>query len=273
MHRPKKRFGQHFLTDELIIQQIISAIAPMSGQHIIEIGPGQGIITLPLLQAVGTLEAIELDRDLISGVRVRCALHGQLKLHQADALQVDYSALQSDPQPLRIVGNLPYNISTPLLFHLLSHKAAIHDMHFMLQKEVVNRLAAQPGSKTYGRLSVMIQDACQVEHLFDISPKAFHPPPRVDSSFVRLIPKPNTNSPEHQRAFADIVSLAFAQRRKTLRNNLKNNLTTAHIAAVGIDPQARAETLSLTDFHQLASQYASVVKASASNNLPIVHPS
>ena len=271
MYRPKKRFGQHFLTDDLIIQQIISAIAPSPGQHLVEIGPGQGVITLPLLQAVGTLDAIEFDRDLISGVRARCVLQGQLNLLQADALQVNFSALQSDAQPLRIVGNLPYNISTPLLFHLLSHKAAIQDMHFMLQKEVVKRLAAQPGNKTYGRLSVMIQDACQVDDLFDIGPDAFQPPPRVDSSFVRLIPKPNAYSTEHQLAFADIVSQSFAQRRKTLRNNLKHSLTETQFLAADVDPQARAETLSVSDFHQLTNQY--LINQVALNNLPTAHSS
>ena len=258
MHRPRKRFGQHFLTDASIIQKIITAIAPTPEQRLVEIGPGRGIITLPLLQAAGKLEAIELDRDLISGVRVLCLLHGELNLHQADALQFDYSTLQSDARQLRLVGNLPYNISTPLLFHLLTYKAVIQDMHFMLQKEVVERMAAEPGSKTYGRLSVMIQDACQVESLFDIGPAAFNPPPRVDSSFVRLTPKPDSpHSSEHQLAFAKIVSQSFGQRRKTLRNNLKTHLTEAQIEADGINPQARAETLSLADFHRLATTYAS----------------
>jgi 16S rRNA (adenine1518-N6/adenine1519-N6)-dimethyltransferase len=257
MHRPKKRFGQHFLADAGIIQRIITTIAPEPSQHLIEIGPGRGVITLPLLQAVGKLEAIELDRDLIAGVRVLCLLHGDLNLHQADALQFDYGTLQNDTRQLRLVGNLPYNISTPLLFHLLTYKTIIQDMHFMLQKEVVERMAAKPGNKTYSRLSVMIQDACQVESLFDIRPTAFNPPPRVDSSFVRLIPKPNpAHTPEHQAAFAKIVSQSFSQRRKTLRNNLKNYLTEAQIEANGINPQTRAETINLVDFHRLAATYA-----------------
>jgi len=255
MHRLRKRFGQHFLTDPQVIQQILVAIEPAPNQHIVEIGPGQGVLTQPLLQAVGYLDAIELDRDLIPQVSACCAPYGQLNLHQADALRFDYRTLQTDTRRLRIVGNLPYNISTPLLFHLLTYPTIVQDMHFMLQKEVVARMAALPGQPAYGRLSVMLQAACRVEALFDISPAAFAPPPRVDSSFVRLVPQASSWSEAHQQAFAQIVARAFAQRRKTLRNNLKPWLTVAHIAAADVDPQARAETLSLAAFHRLTSHY------------------
>lgn len=247
MHRPKKRLGQHFLTDREIIREIISAIHPQPDQHLVEIGPGQGILTLPLLQAVGSLDAIELDADLIP--HLQRDGKGQLQLHHADALSFAYQRLT--PLPLRIVGNLPYNISTPLIFHLLSQRNAIQDMHFMLQHEVVARMAALPGNKVYGRLSVMVQDACRVEVLFDIAPGAFDPPPRVMSSFVRLIPEPVVYTVQHQQMFSRIVTQAFGQRRKTLRNSLKPWLTAQHIRRADVNPQARAEDLSPADYHRL----------------------
>ncbi|MEM6405920.1 MAG: 16S rRNA (adenine(1518)-N(6)/adenine(1519)-N(6))-dimethyltransferase RsmA [Pseudomonadota bacterium] len=253
MHRPKKRLGQHFLVDTQIIQQIIAAIRPQPDQHLVEIGPGQGVLTQPLLQIAGALDAIELDTDLIPHLEARYADQGQLRIHHADALHFAYHKLT--PHPIRLVGNLPYNISTPLIFHLLSQRDTVQDMHFMLQQEVVTRMAAQPGNKTYGRLSVMVQDACQVEVLFDIEPDAFNPPPKVMSSFVRLTPIPEKHSAAHQQAFSQIVAQAFNQRRKTLRNSLKTWLTTQHIQQAEIAPPARAENLDVADYHRLAEIY------------------
>ncbi len=253
MHRPKKRLGQHFLVDTQIIHQIVAAIRPLPEQRLIEIGPGQGALTLPLLQAVNTLDVIELDTDLIPHLQANCASQGQLRVHHADALQITYHQLA--PSPLRLVGNLPYNISTPLIFHLLSQHQVIQDMHFMLQHEVVARMAAQPGNKTYGRLSVMVQSVCQVEALFDIAPGAFNPPPQVMSSLVRLTPMPGSHSVAHQQAFSQLVTQAFSQRRKTLRNSLKGWLTTQAMQQAQIDPQARAENLSVADYDRLTLSY------------------
>ncbi len=253
MHRPDKRLGQHFLVDTRVVQQIVAAIRPQPDQHLVEIGPGQGALTLPLLQAAGALHAIELDANLIPYLQTQCANQGRLQVHHADALYFAYHQLAS--HPLRLAGNLPYNISTPLIFHLLSQRQVIQDMHFMLQQEVVARMAARPGSRTYGRLSVMVQDACQVEVLFDIHPAAFHPPPRVMSSFVRLIPEPAKYPAGHQQVFGQIVAQAFTQRRKTLRNSLKSRLTAEHIRQAGVTPQARAEDLSTTEYHRLTEQY------------------
>ena len=252
-HRARKRFGQNFLHDPGVIRRIVQAIDPQPGDHLVEIGPGQAALTLPLLQACGEMDAIEIDRDLAPLVAERCAPHGTLHLHQADALRFDFAALRRDARPLRVVGNLPYNISTPLLFHLLDFREHIRDMHFMLQKEVVERMAAPPGNRTYGRLSVMLQAWCRVQRLFDIGPGAFRPAPKVDSSIVRLEPLPDEvvgiADPER---FAKLVRAAFGQRRKTLRNNLKGLLDAERIAALGIDPGARPETLSVEDFKRLA---------------------
>ncbi len=253
MHRPDKRLGQHFLVDTQVVQQIVTAIRPQPDQYLVEIGPGRGALTLPLLQAAGALHAIELDANLIPDLQAQCTGQGQLQVHHADALHFAYHQLAACP--LRLAGNLPYNISTPLIFHLLSQRHVIQDMHFMLQQEVVARMAAQPGSRTYGRLSVMVQDACQVEVLFDIHPGAFHPPPRVMSSFVRLTPEPVQYPRGHQQVFSQIVTQAFSQRRKTLRNSLKSRLTAEHIRQAGVSSQARAEDLSTTEYHRLAEQY------------------
>jgi len=256
-HTPRKRFGQHFLHDPGVIDRIIASIQPRSTDAIVEIGPGQGAITLPLLQAAGRLQVIEVDRNLIAPLHERCRAAGELTLHHADALRVDFCHLPRDASPLRVVGNLPYNISTPLLFHLLSQVCCIRDMHFMLQKEVVDRLAAAPGGGQYGRLSVMVQYRCRVTRLFNIGPGAFHPPPRVESAFVRL--EPYRELPVEildDEVLERVVRQAFAQRRKTLRNALRGMLEEAEIRALGIDPGARAEVLGLREFAALANHAA-----------------
>jgi len=253
--RPKKSFGQHFLHEKRYIERIVSAIAPKADDRVVEIGPGEGALTMPLLAAAGRLTAIELDTDLIPGLQARAAEAGTLEIVHADVLKVDFTALAQrlGVPRVRLAGNLPYYISSPILFHCVDHAAAIQDMHFMLQKEVVDRMAAAPGSKVYGRLSVMLQLACRVEPLFTVPPGAFRPPPKVDSAVVRLVPLAT-----HERHDADpqrvhaIVKAAFAQRRKTLSNGLKNLLDSEAIASAGIDPKARAETLSPGDFVRLA---------------------
>lgn len=250
---PRKRFGQHFLHDDRVIQDILSAISPLPSQHIVEIGPGQGALTLPLLSLCQTLEVVEIDRDLYAPLKAQCAGRGELLLHEADALTFDFGALCSDGRALRLVGNLPYNISTPLIFHLLTFTDRIDDMHFMLQKEVAARLAAVPCTKDYGRLSVMVQYHCAVSRLFDVGPDAFTPPPKVDSSVVRLKPfrvKPVTAASfEH---FSALVKAAFAMRRKTLRNCLKTLLAVCR-EDVPIDLGRRAEELSVAEFVALSN--------------------
>ncbi|WP_428610320.1 16S rRNA (adenine(1518)-N(6)/adenine(1519)-N(6))-dimethyltransferase RsmA [Sedimenticola sp.] len=253
-HQAKKRFGQNFLHDPGVIQRIIAQINPKPDEHLVEIGPGQGAITRELLKRAGRLDAVELDRDLIHPLAVACADLGELNIYNSDALKFDFAQLAGDGRPLRLVGNLPYNISTPILFHLLQYADVIQDMHFMLQKEVVERMAAGPGSKTYGRLSVMMQAWCQVESLFEIGPGAFKPAPKVDSAIVRLIPysEPPCRI-DDATYFAQLVTSAFAQRRKTLRNSLGKLMDAELIGAAGIDPSLRAERLSLADFARLAN--------------------
>ncbi|HSH30134.1 MAG TPA: 16S rRNA (adenine(1518)-N(6)/adenine(1519)-N(6))-dimethyltransferase RsmA [Thiohalobacter sp.] len=247
-HRPRKRFGQNFLHDPGSIERILAAIGPQPGQALVEIGPGRGALTWRLLERLGRLEVIELDRDLCARLdSERHARSGELIIHNADALKTDFCRLEQPP-PLRVVGNLPYNISTPLLFHLLGQAGCIRDMHFLLQKEVVERMAAVPGGKDYGRLSVMLQMLCEVEPLFPVGPGAFHPPPKVDSACVRLTPLPNPRYAIDPERFSGRVKLAFAQRRKTLRNNLKGVIDAAQLEAAGIDPGRRAETLTLEEF-------------------------
>ena len=255
-HRPRKRFGQNFLHDPVVIGKIVAAIHPASGERLVEIGPGLGAITLPLLEAAGVLTVIELDRDLIGPLQARCAAAGELTIYNADALRFDFCTL-ADGKQLRVIGNLPYNISTPLLFHLLEQQHCIRDMHFMLQKEVVQRMAASPGSGQYGRLSVMLQYRCRVTPLFTIGAGAFNPPPRVESAFVRLEPYAQPLAEvRDEDIFARLVNQAFTRRRKTLRNALRELLDVTEIEAAGIDPVARAETLSVEDFAALANRLA-----------------
>ena len=250
----KKSLGQHFLHERGVVDKIILAVDPKPGEHIVEIGPGQGALTFPLLDRHGALTAIEFDRDLITPLTAAAPAHGELTLIHANVLDVDFTALAVDGH-IRLVGNLPYNLSSPILFHALDHAPAIVDMHFMLQKEVVERMAAPPGSKVYGRLSVMLQAYCEVTALFTVAPGAFSPPPKVDSAVVRLLPRDpariGIDDPKH---FADIVRAAFGQRRKTLRNALQTVCGADAIRAAGIDPQLRAEQLAVADFVRLANQ-------------------
>ena len=251
-HRARKRFGQNFLHDQGIIQQIIHAISPQKEDSFIEIGPGMGAITLPLAKHLDTLRAIEIDRDLQSLLRSLPELLGKLELINADALKVDFSQWGSQ---LRVVGNLPYNISTPLILHLLDNLDVIKDMHFMLQKEVVARMAASPGNKTYGRLSVICQYYCEVEALFEVPAHCFDPAPKVESAIVRLVPhelkKYPVISSEQLKA---ITAKGFSMRRKTLANNLKGSISADTLLDMGIDPKQRPEQLSVGDWVRLGLQ-------------------
>ncbi len=251
-HRPRKRFGQHFLRDRQVIDRIVAAINPRPGQHIVEIGPGEGVLTRPILERAGQLDVVELDRDLAAILAERLGNPQGLNIHQADALKFDFSAL-AGAVPIRIIGNLPYNISTPLIFHLLAQADAISDMLFMLQKEVVDRLVAAPGTSAYGRLSVMASLYCEMDWLFDVPPQAFKPPPKVDSAIIRMMPKPLTEGDRALLpALEQIVRTSFGQRRKTLRKSLKSLIDDQTFEAAGVDPAARPETLSLNQFKTLA---------------------
>lgn len=251
---PRKRFGQNFLQDDGVIQAIARAIAPAKDDHVVEIGPGQGALTAALVTSGCQLDAIELDRDLTTGLLAAFSIHPQFTLHSGDALNFDFAQLADDGRPLRVVGNLPYNISTPLIFKLLENTALIRDMHFMLQREVVLRLAAEPGSKDWGRLGVMAQFHCQISHLFDVPPEAFFPAPKVQSAIVRLEPYSSTPYPDCDVAqLGRVVQMAFAQRRKTLRNNFKGTFGDSDLVAAGVDPGARAETLPIPAFIALSA--------------------
>lgn len=240
------------------MQRIVNAIAPGGADHVVEIGPGMGIMTEAILPFVKYLDAVELDRDLVAKLQQSPLPLGNFTIHSADALKFDFCSLLKGGEKLRIVGNLPYNISTPLIFHLLQQSHCIVDMHFMLQKEVVDRLAAAAGDSAYGKLSVMVQYYCEVEKLFDVAPQAFSPPPKVDSAVVRLVPHSKAPVQVNDLAlFEKVVSAAFAQRRKTLRNNLKHLLSAETLQANGIDPSRRAETLSLQEFAILANLLSS----------------
>ena len=249
-HRPRKRFGQNFLQSQHVIDSIVRAFHPQPTDNVVEIGPGLGALTRPLLQGLNTLTAIEIDRDLQAHLTTLFQSSGQLSLINADALTFDYAQLGTH---LRVIGNLPYNISTPLLMHLLSYSSYIDDMYFMLQKEVVERIAANPGCKAYGRLSVVVQYLCEVEMLFIVPPTAFHPEPKVESAVVRLMPY--QTSPYPFVVFSELerlVACAFSMRRKTLANNLKPLLSASDIMALGIDPKLRPEQIPVKDYVQLA---------------------
>ncbi|RDY65962.1 16S rRNA (adenine(1518)-N(6)/adenine(1519)-N(6))-dimethyltransferase RsmA [Lysobacter soli] len=257
----KKHLGQHFLTDRGIIDSIVLAVDPRPGDRLVEIGPGQGAITFPLLDRHKELTVIEFDRDLIFPLTEAARAHGTLEVIHRDVLTVDFTALArnagDEGGQIRLVGNLPYNLSSPILFHALEHASAIRDMHFMLQKEVVDRMAAGPGSKVYGRLGVMLQAYCHVTPLFDVPPGAFRPPPKVDSAVVRLVPRaPESIGIDDHALYSAVVRDAFGQRRKTLRNALSNQCDAAAIEAAGVRPGARAEQIEVADFVRLANSLA-----------------
>jgi 16S rRNA (adenine1518-N6/adenine1519-N6)-dimethyltransferase len=266
-YRHKKQFGQHFLHDPGYLRRIVEAIRPRPDDRMVEIGPGQGALTRPLLERLDHLHVVEIDRDLIAWLGQNFPPE-RLTIHAADALTFDYASLLPSPhgeggageegalpaKPLRIVGNLPYNISSPLLFHLADYADRVADMHFMLQKEVVDRMAAAPDTPDYGRLSVMLQARFRVMKLFNVPPGAFNPPPKVDSAVVRMLPLPADAIPYRDaKRFGEIVARAFGQRRKTLRNTLKGLVEPEVFEANGIDPQRRGETLSVAEFARLAN--------------------
>lgn len=253
-HVARKRFGQNFLIDQQVIADIVNAVAPQRGDCVVEIGPGLGALTDPLIRRVDHLQVVEIDRDIIARLRKRYPPE-KLTIHEGDALAFDFSTLASaDGGGLHIVGNLPYNISTPLLFHLAGFAEHVRDMHFMLQKEVVERMVAEPGTNDFGRLSVMLQYRFVMDWLIDVPPESFDPAPKVDSAVVRLIPRPAAELTVRDEArFAAIVSAAFGQRRKMLRNNLKGLLDDAGFAELGISPMARAEELSVSDYIRIAN--------------------
>ncbi|MFC5300044.1 16S rRNA (adenine(1518)-N(6)/adenine(1519)-N(6))-dimethyltransferase RsmA [Azospira restricta] len=249
-HIPRKRFGQNFLVDAQIVADIVGAVAPARGDCVVEIGPGLGALTEPLLERVDRLHVVEIDRDIVARLKKRHP-PARLTIHEGDALAFDFGSLGGD---LRIVGNLPYNISTPLLFHLATYADRVRDMHFMLQKEVVERMVAEPGDSERGRLSVMLQYRFWLEWLIDVPPTAFDPPPKVDSAVVRMIPRdPAELAAVDEALLGRVVAAAFAQRRKMLRNNLKGLLGDADYAALAIDPTRRAEDLTVDDYVRIAN--------------------
>lgn len=252
-HLARKRFGQNFLSDPNIIRNIIEAIRPQPGDRMVEIGPGLGAMTEPLMARLGHLHVVEIDRDLIARLKKQHPAE-RLSIHEGDALAFDFASIGSD---LRLVGNLPYNISTPILFHLADYADKVKDMTFMLQKEVVMRMVADPGTEEYGRLSVMLQYRFTMGRLFDVPPGAFRPAPKVMSSIVRMVPRPVAECTASDEALlGKIVTAAFGQRRKTLRNTLRDYLDEAGFAALGIDPGLRGERLSVADFVRIANHVA-----------------
>lgn len=253
-YKTKKRFGQHFLNDFSVIEKLVYEINPKPDDLMVEIGPGLGALTLPLLEKLNHLNVVEIDRDVIS--RLKQKKETKLSIHGVDALKFNFETLLSDHKPLRVVGNLPYNISTPLIFHLLDFKSHIQDMHFMLQNEVVKRLTAETNTKTYGRLSVMVQYHCKTDYLFFVGPESFDPPPKVDSAIVKLTPwKDKTDTAKNEKHLSEIVAMAFSMRRKTLRNNLKKVLTVEQIESANIDPSKRAENLNISEFVKLSNLF------------------
>ncbi|HEX7644425.1 MAG TPA: 16S rRNA (adenine(1518)-N(6)/adenine(1519)-N(6))-dimethyltransferase RsmA [Burkholderiaceae bacterium] len=251
-HIPRKRFGQNFLTDDGVLHDIIAAIDPQADDAMVEIGPGLAAMTRLILERVRHLHVVELDRDLVTRLNKQFD-SARLTVHSADALQFDFTQIPvPEGQKLRVVGNLPYNISSPLLFHLAQISQHVRDQHFMLQKEVVERMAAEPGSKTYGRLSVMLQWRYHIELLFVVPPTAFDPPPQVDSAIVRMIPKAEPLACD-QAKLEKVVQQAFSQRRKVIRNCLSGMFTENQLIDVGVDPQARPEAIPLEQYVALAN--------------------
>jgi 16S rRNA (adenine1518-N6/adenine1519-N6)-dimethyltransferase len=249
-HVPRRRFAQHFLTDRAVIADIVAAIGPQADDAMVEIGPGLGALTAPLAAALRHLHVIEIDRDIVARLRGAFA-PSRLNVHAGDALEFDFATL---PERLRVVGNLPYNISTPLLFHLARYAGRIRDLHFMLQKEVVERMVAAPGGGDYGRLSVMLQYRFEMESLLAIGPEAFSPPPKVDSAVVRMLPRPPAQlSAASEARLEEVVRRAFSQRRKTLRNSLSGLLQAGDYAALAIEPGLRAENLRVADFVSISN--------------------
>ncbi len=249
-HVARKRFGQHFLVDRGVIESIVSAVAPQAGETLVEIGPGLGALTERLMQAIPQMSAIEIDRDLAARLRNR---YGErLALHEADALAFDFGVLKVEGRPLRVVGNLPYNISSPLLVHLLAWRHVIDDQHFMLQKEVVERIVAEPGHSEFGRLSVLIQAYYDVEWLFDVPPEAFDPPPRVESAVFRMLPRRDAGEPDLKR-LERLIHGGFTQRRKMLRSTLLPWLAQQGITDAGLPPEARPEDVAVADWVRLAA--------------------
>ncbi|MAG77699.1 MAG: 16S rRNA (adenine(1518)-N(6)/adenine(1519)-N(6))-dimethyltransferase [Colwelliaceae bacterium] len=253
-HQAKKRFGQNFLHNDAVISRIVDAINPETGENLIEIGPGLGALTEPVVERAGDISVVELDRDLAHRLRHHPFLAKHLTIHEIDALKFDFASLATEDKPMRIFGNLPYNISTPLIFHLLSFKSQVKDMHFMLQKEVVDRMAAAPNSKAYGRLSIMTQYQCQVQSVMEIGPEAFQPPPKVDSAIVRLIPHKEIKNPvKRLETLNQVCVTAFNQRRKTIRNSFKKLLSAEALESLGLSPTLRPENLSIDDYIKVAN--------------------
>jgi len=252
-HVPRKRFGQHFLADPSYVARIIAALDPRRGDHVVEIGPGLGALTHPLVERLERLDVVEIDRDLAAKLEAEYA-DGRVVVHLADALEFDFGTL---PAPLRVVGNLPYNISTPLLFHLARFAANLRDLHFMLQKEVVDRMVAAPSTSEYGRLSVMLQYRFEMDKLFDVPPGAFRPPPKVQSAVVRMIPRAAAELDAIDEALlGKVVTAAFTKRRKTLRNALADFFDAEAITRAGVDPGVRPENLAPADYVRLANAAA-----------------
>jgi 16S rRNA (adenine1518-N6/adenine1519-N6)-dimethyltransferase len=253
-HKPRKRFGQNFLHDQAVIYNILGSLQAQANEHWVEIGPGQGALTQPLLAKGVRLDVVELDRDLVAWLRKHFSNQSHLTIHSADALQFDFARLVTAGEKLRIIGNLPYNISTPLLFHLLENTSVIEDMTFMLQKEVVERICAGPGSKTYGRLSIMMQYYCATEFLFEVPPESFEPPPKVTSAIIKLTPHREAPVVVNNLAqMGRIITLAFSGRRKTLRNALKKIIDDATLLTLGIDPVRRPETVTLLEYATISN--------------------
>ncbi len=256
-HKARKRFGQNFLHDDYIIDQIVNAIHPSDDFTMVEIGPGLGALTGPVCERINRLNVVELDRDLAARLAEHPFLKDKLNIHQADAMKFDFTQLQESGKKLKIFGNLPYNISTQLMFHLFEFAAQVEDMHFMLQKEVVNRLAAGPGSKAYGRLSVMAQYYCQVVPVLEVGPDAFRPAPKVESAVVKLLPYETPPHPAKDiGCLSRVAADAFGQRRKTIRNSLSHLFNAEQLTALGLDPSARPEQLTLAQYVTLANALA-----------------